>query len=85
MVPENTKINIINNIKTSMEMENQNLSANDISLLNDFADNKISMEDAIQSQRPALPSLRHFSFYKERILLCTNLKIPFIAIKAQMC
>lgn len=41
MVPENTKINIINNIKTSMEMENQNLSANDISLLNDFADNKI--------------------------------------------
>ena len=49
MVPENTKINIINNIKTSMEMENQNLSANDISLLNDFADNKISMEDAMQS------------------------------------
>lgn len=29
MVPENTKINIINNIKTSMEMENQNLSANE--------------------------------------------------------
>ena len=28
---------------------NQNLSANDISLLNDFADNKISMEDAMQS------------------------------------
>lgn len=27
MVPENTKINIINNIKTSIEMENQNLSA----------------------------------------------------------
>ena len=47
MVPENTKINIINNIKTSIEMENQNLSANDISLLNDFADNKISMEDAM--------------------------------------
>ena len=51
MVPENTKINIINNIKTSMEMENQNLSANDISLLNDFADNKISMEDAISVGR----------------------------------
>ena len=49
MVPENTKINMINNIKTSMEMENQNLSANDISLLNDFADNKISIEDAMQS------------------------------------
>ena len=27
----------------------------------------------------------HFSFYIERILLCTNLKIPFIAIKALMC
>ena len=59
MVPENTKINIINNIKTSMEMENQNLSANDISLLNDFADNKISMEDAMQSIK---------QFYKTWIL-----------------
>lgn len=48
MVPENTKINMINNIKTSMEMENQTLTQNDISLLNDFADNKISMEDAMQ-------------------------------------
>ena len=43
------KINYINNIKTSMEMENQNLSINDINLMNDFADNKISIDDAIKS------------------------------------
>lgn len=49
MIPENDKLNMINNIKTSMEMENQVLSANDISRLNDFANNKISMEDAINS------------------------------------
>ena len=49
MIPEKDKINMINNIKTSMEMENQNLTANDICLLNDFADNKITIEDAIQS------------------------------------
>lgn len=49
MIPENDKLNMINNIKTSMEMENQVLSANDVSRLNDFADNKISMEDAINS------------------------------------
>ncbi len=49
MIPEEVKIKMINNIKTSMEMENQNLTANDISLINDLADNKISMEDAIQS------------------------------------
>ena len=49
MIPENDKLNMINNIKISMEMENQVLSANDISRLNDFADNKISMEDAMNS------------------------------------
>ena len=49
MIPENDKLNMINNIKTSMEMENQVLSENDISRLNDFADNKISMEDAMNS------------------------------------
>ena len=43
------KIKIIDSIKASMEMENQNLTSNDISLLNDFADNKISIEDAMQS------------------------------------
>lgn len=49
MIPEEVKIKMINNIKTSMELESQQLTANDISLLNDFADNKISMEDAMQS------------------------------------
>jgi hypothetical protein len=48
MIPEEEKIRIINNIKTSMEIENQNLTQSDISLLSDFADNKISMEDAMQ-------------------------------------
>ena len=46
---EEIKINVINNIKTSMEMENQNLTTNDISLMNDFADNKISIDDAIKT------------------------------------
>lgn len=49
MVPENTKINIINNIKTSMEMENQNLSANDILLSAKSFNNEISFADAMQS------------------------------------
>lgn len=49
MISEEDKIRIINNIKTSMEMENQNLTANDIAMLNDFADNKISIETAMQS------------------------------------
>lgn len=49
MIFEEIKIKTINNIKTSMEMENQSLTENDISLINDFADNKISMEDAMQS------------------------------------
>ncbi len=49
MIPEKVKLDMINNIKVSMEMESQTLTANDISLLNDFADNKISMEDAMQS------------------------------------
>lgn len=43
------KMKIIDSIKASMEMENQNLTSTDISLLNDFADNKISIEDAMQS------------------------------------
>lgn len=48
MIPEEDKIRMINNIKTTMEMENQNLTAFDIAMLNDFADNKITMEDAMQ-------------------------------------
>lgn len=38
---------IINNIKTSMKMENQFLSSTDINILKDYMDNKISMEDAM--------------------------------------
>lgn len=45
----NNNDKLINNIKTSMEMENQFLSPNDINILKDFADNKISMEDAINT------------------------------------
>lgn len=48
MSPEENKLMMINNIKTTMEMENQTLTAADIAMLNDFADNKITMEDAMQ-------------------------------------
>ena len=44
---ENEKI--INNIKVSMEMENQFLTDRDINVLNDFANNKITMADAIST------------------------------------
>ena len=49
MFSENEKTDVINNIRTSMEMENQNLTNFDIQLLDSFADNKISMDDAINS------------------------------------
>ena len=49
MFAENDKLKIIGNIQTSMEMENQNLTNFDITLLNDFADNKISMDEAMKS------------------------------------
>lgn len=39
--------NAINNIKTSMAMENQVLSANEISVLRDFQNNRITMEQAM--------------------------------------
>ena len=49
MIPEEEKIRIINNIKTfNGNGKIKLLTQNDISLLNDFADNKISMEDAMQ-------------------------------------
>ena len=51
MIPEENKINVINNIKTTMEMENQVLTDRDIAILNDFADNKITMDDAINEVR----------------------------------
>ena len=47
MFYEYDKLKVIDNIKTSMEMENQALTPGDLAILNDFADNKISMEDAL--------------------------------------
>ncbi len=41
------KNKIINNIKATMAVENQKLSDSDIKLLEDFADDKISMEEAM--------------------------------------
>lgn len=46
---EQEKIRIIDNIKTTMEMENQILSDSDLELLHNFADNKISIEDAMKT------------------------------------
>ena len=46
---EESKMQIIDNIKATMAMENQDLSVNDISMLNKVADNQISIEDAISS------------------------------------
>ncbi len=54
---------IINNIKTSMEMENQFLTDKDVNILNDFANNKISMEDAISNfKSDAISSFKKLSF-----------------------
>lgn len=41
------KNKIINNIKATMAIENQKLNDSDIQLLEDFADDKISMEEAM--------------------------------------
>ena len=51
MLYEYDKSKVIDNIKTSMEMENQFLTPNDIAILNDFADNKITIEDALNEVR----------------------------------
>ena len=54
---------IINNIKTTMEMENQFLTDKDVSLLNDFANNKITMEDAISTfKSDAISSFNRLTF-----------------------
>ena len=47
MLYEYDKSKVIENIKTSMEMENQALTSGDLAILNDFADNKITIEDAL--------------------------------------
>lgn len=46
-MPIEDKYKVINNIKATMAVENQYLNNTDISLLEDFADDKISMEDAM--------------------------------------
>ncbi len=46
-MPIEDKERVINNIKTTMAVENQMLNDNDIRLLYDFADDKISMEEAM--------------------------------------
>ncbi len=46
-MPKEDKKRIINNIKATMAVENQKLSNSDIQLLEDFADDKISMEEAM--------------------------------------
>ena len=38
---------MINNVKATMSIENQKLTHSDIKLLKDFADNKISMDEAM--------------------------------------
>lgn len=38
---------MINNVKATMSIENQKLTHSDIKLLEDFADNKISMDEAM--------------------------------------
>lgn len=46
-MPKEDRKRIINNIKATMAIENQKLTNNDIKLLEDYADNKISMEEAM--------------------------------------
>ncbi len=42
------KEKIINNINATMEIENEKLTSSEKKLLEDCADNKISLEDAIE-------------------------------------
>ena len=61
--PINNNELIINNIKTSMEMENQFLTEKDINVLNDFANNKITMADAISNiKQNAITSFKKLTF-----------------------
>lgn len=46
-MPKEEKKRIIDNVKATMAVENQKLSHFDIKLLEDFADDKISMEEAM--------------------------------------
>lgn len=51
---EEDKNKFINNVKATMAVENQNLDISDIRLLEDFADNKISMDDAMNYIKSSL-------------------------------
>ena len=75
---EQNKIDIINNIKTTMEMENQKLSNTDISMLEAVANNKITMDDAMNSIK------NRFSINKEVYFLCTKQKMFCTAIVVQI-
>lgn len=44
---EEDKNKFINNVKATMAVENQNLDNADLQLLQDFAEDRISMEDAM--------------------------------------
>ena len=60
---ENRNEIIINNIKTSMEMENQILTERDVNILNDFANNKITLESALSNiKNDAISSFKKVNF-----------------------
>ena len=46
-MPKEDRKRIIENIKATMAVENQKLTTDDIKLLEDFADDKITMEEAL--------------------------------------
>ncbi len=47
LINNSNKERMINNVKATMSIENQKLTHSDIKLLEDFADNKISMDEAM--------------------------------------
>lgn len=46
-MPKEDRKRIIENIKATMAVENQKLTIDDIKLLEDFADDKITMDEAL--------------------------------------
>lgn len=47
LINNSNKERMINNVKATMSIENQKLTHSDIKLLEDFVDNKISMDEAM--------------------------------------
>lgn len=47
LINNSNKERMINNVKATISIENQKLTHSDIKLLEDFADNKISMDEAM--------------------------------------